>query len=295
MEGSSQLPITASTPSYAKRKARALIGWLSEQEGVLWAAGRDAQAAATQPEHMDTCKRARQNVAARSPGVDQSNLFQPVPVELQSHIEALKADPESAQVLLTSGEIQIVDLRRVCAAQPHVLVEDAKRRVEGIAATDMLAIALVTLPLPKREQFPVTFDPIKNTWLFASPNPNLRVIGNFSTSVGPGFAGFGFAIGQQQSYMQVAGVNGRYFLRDGYHRAYGLVAAGITHAPALVKDFNTLEDANMPPGLLPQSAYLGERPPLLVDYLDDGVAVDTNIPSTTKMIVIQALEVSSIA
>jgi hypothetical protein len=295
MEGSSQLPVTASTPSYAKRKARALIGWLSEQEGVLWAAGRDAHAAATQLEHLDTCKRARQNVDSRSPGVDQSNLFQPVPVELQSHIEALKADPESAQVLSTSGEIQIVDLRRVCAAQPHVLVEDAERRVAGIAAADMLAIALVTLPLPKREQFPVTFDPIKNTWLFASPNPNLRVIGNFSTSVGPGFAGFGFAIGQQQSYMQVAGVNGRYFLRDGYHRAYGLVAAGITHAPALVKDFNTLEDAQLPAGLLPQSAYLGEKPPLLVDYLDDAVAVDTYIPSTTKLIVIQALEVSSIA
>lgn len=295
MEGSSQLPITASTPSYAKRKARALIGWLSEQEGVLWAAGRDALAAASQPEHLDTCKRARQNVAARSPGVDQSNLFQPVPTELQSHIEALKADPESAQVLSTSGEVRIVDLRRVCAAQPHVLVEAAKSRVEGIAAGDMAAIALVTLPLPKREQFPVSFDPLKNTWLFASPNPNLRVIGNFSTSVGPGFSGFGFAVGQQQSYMQVAGVNGRYFLRDGYHRAYGLVAAGITHAPALVKDFNTLEEVQLPVGLLPQSAYLGERPPLLVDYLDDAVAVDTNIPSTTKLIVIQALEVSSIA
>jgi hypothetical protein len=261
----------------------------------MWAAGRDAQAAANQPEHLDTCKRARQNVAARPPGVDQSNLFQPVPVELQSHIEALKADAESAQVLSTSGRIQIVDLRRVCAAQPHVLVEDAKRRVEGIAAGDMLGIALVTLPLPKREQFAVTFDQLKNTWLFASPNPNLRVIGNFSTSVGPGFAGFGFAIAQQQSYMQVAGVNGRYFLRDGYHRAYGLVAAGITHAPALVKDFDTIEDAQIPPGLLPQSAYLGDRPPLLVDYLDDTVAVDTNIPSTTKMIVVQALEISSIA
>lgn len=295
MDGPSQLPITASTPSYAKRKARALIGWLSEQEGALWAAGRDAQAAAAQPEHLEACKSARQNVAARLPGIDQSNLFQPVPAELQAHIDALKADPESAQVLATSGEIRIVDLRRVCAAQPHVLVEDAKRRVEGIAAGDVLALARVTLPVPKREQFPVTFDPLKNTWLLASPNPNLRVLGNFSTSVGPGFAGFGFAVGLQQSYMQVAGVDGRYFLRDGYHRAYGLVAAGITHAPALVKDFNTLEEAQMPPGLLPQSAYLGERPPLLVDYLDDSVAVDTNIPSTTKMIVIQALEVNSIA
>jgi hypothetical protein len=292
---SSQLPITASTPSYAKRRARALIGWLSEQEGALWAAGRDQQAATSQPEHLEACKRARQHVAARTPGIDQSNLFQQVPAELQPHIHALNADPESAQVLATSGEIRIVDLRRVCAAQPHVLVEDATRRIKGIAAGDFLALAAVTLPLPKREQFPVTFDPHKNTWLLASPNPNLRVIGNFSTSVGPGFAGFGFAVGQQQSYMQVAGVNGRYFLRDGYHRAYGLVSAGITHAPALVKDFHTLEEAQLPPGLLPQSAYLGDRPPLLVDYLDDAVSVDTNIPSTTKMIVIQALEVSSIA
>ena len=295
MDGSSQLPITALTPSYAKRKARALIGWLSEQEGTLWAAGRDQQAAANQPEHMEACKRARQQVAARMPGIDQSNLFQPIPSELESHIKALNAEAESAQVLATSGEIRIVDLRRVCAAQPHVLVEDAMRRIEGIAAGDMLALAALTLPLPRREQFPVTFNPLNNTWLLASPNPNLRVIGHFNTSVGPGFAGFGFAVGQQQSYMQVAGVSGRYFLRDGYHRAYGLVAAGITHAPALVKDFNTFEEAQMPPGLLPQSAYLGERPPLLVDYLNDTVAVDTMVPPTTKMILIQALEVSSIA
>ena len=295
MDGSAQLPITASTPSYAKRKARALIGWMSEQAGALWAAGRDQQLAAAQPEHLEACKRARENVAARIPGIDQSGLFQPPPAELQAHIDALKANAESAQVLEGSGEIRIVDLRRVCAAQPHVLVEDAHRRVEGVSTNDMPALARVTLPLPKREQFPVSFDHLKNTWLLASPNPNLRVVGHFSSSVGPGFSGFGFAVAQQQSYMQVAGLNGRYFLRDGYHRAFGLVAAGFTHAPALVKDFGTFEDVHMPPGLLPPSAYLGDRPPLLVDYLDDTVAVDTNIPSTTKMILIQALEVNSIA
>lgn len=295
MDASAQLPITASTPSYARRRARALIGWLSVQEGALWAAGRDQHAANVQPEHQEACHRARSNVAARPPGIDQSQLFLNPPESLRPHIERLQSDPESAQVLATSGEIKVVDLRRICAAQPHVLTEDAKRRVEGIDRSDMEALAALTLPIPKREQFPVTYDPLKNTWLLASPNPNLRVVGNFSSSVGPGFSGFGFAVAQQQSYVQVAGVGGRYFLRDGYHRAFGLVAAGIYFAPALVKDFPTLEDAQLPQGLLPQSAYLGDRPPLLVDYLDDTVAVDTSLPSTTKIIIIQALEVSSIA
>jgi hypothetical protein len=294
MEGSSQLPITATTPTYAKRKARALIGWMSEQEGVLWAAGRDAQAAIN-PEHIETCRRAREKVQGRSAGIDQSNLSETLPDALTAHIDALLADAESAQVLASSGVPRIVDLRRVCAAQPHVLIQDAVRRVEGLTADNMLGIAALTLPLPIREPVPVIFDQSKNAWILGSPNPNLRVVGQFNTSVGPGFSGFGFAIAQQKSYMQVAGVGGRYFLRDGYHRAYGLLAAGITHVPVLVKDFPTFEEAQMPMGLLPQSAYLGERPPLLTDYSNEQVAVDIHVPATTKMIVIQALELNSIA
>ena len=294
MAGSAQIPITAATPTYAKRKARALIGWMSEQEGILWAAGRDTQVALN-PEHAATCKRARDNVGSRAHGIDQSNLFAPIPSELTPHIDALKADQESAQVLATSGEIRIVDLRRVCAAQPHVLIEDAVNRVRDFPSKDLVGIAGLTLPLPTREPFPVTFDQFKSSWLLGSPNPNLRVLGQFNTSFGPGLSGYGFVVAQQKSYMKVAGVNGRYFLSDGYHRAYGLLVAGITQVPALVKEFATLEEVQMAPGMLPPSAYLGDRPPLLLDYLDDLVSVDTHVPATTKMIVIQALELNSIA
>src|SRR5277367_2530468 len=73
MGASAQIPITAATPTYAKRKARALVGWLSEQDGVLWAAGRDAQEALN-PVHLSACQRARASVALRQPGVDQSSL-----------------------------------------------------------------------------------------------------------------------------------------------------------------------------------------------------------------------------
>jgi hypothetical protein len=141
---------------------------------------------------------------------------------------------------------------------------------------------------------PVAFDAAKNAWILSSPNPNLRVIGNFSAAVGVGYTGFGFAVALQQSYLQVAGLNGRYFLRDGYHRAYGLLAAGIKRVPALVKDFGTFEEVGMPQGLLPQSAYLGNKPPVLADYLNEIVSIETSVPITQKMIVVQALELNSI-
>jgi len=286
-------PVTSSpATAFAQRKARALIGWLSPEEGALWLAGR--QMGTPNPEHLATCQAARAAVAARPPGLDQSALFENLPAELGAHLAALSADPNTAQLLASSGSPRMVDLRLVCAAQPQIHTEDARRRVEGLTEADPVAIARVTLPLASNEAIPVVFDAVKNAWILSSPNPNLRVVANFNGPVGSGLAGFGFAVALSKSYLQVAGLGGRYFLRDGYHRAYGLLALGITKVPALVKEFATFEEVGLPQGLLPQNTYLGDRPPLLGDYLDDAVSVDTRLPITQKMIVVQALELTSL-
>ena len=193
-----------------------------------------------------------------------------------------------------SGDLKVVDLTRVCAAQPQILVEDTLKRVQGVTADDMTALASITLPLPVPESVPLLFDPTKSAWILSSPNPNLRVAGPFNAQVGPGLPVFGFVVIVQKSYLQVAGLGGRYFLRDGYHRAYGLLAAGIHHVPVFVKDFESFEQIGLPQGLLPQGAFLGERPPLLPDYLNDLVAADTNVPIVQKMVVVQALELHSL-
>jgi hypothetical protein len=44
--------------------------------------------------------------------------------------------------------------------------------------------------------------------------------------------------------------------------------------------------------MLPQSAYLGPRPPLLADYRDDRMAASVRLPARQKMIVIQAPELA---
>jgi len=105
-------------------------------------------------------------------------------------------------------------------------------------------------------------------------------------------AAFGFAVALLPSFVNVAGIGGRYFLLDGYHRAYGLLAAGVTRVPALVKNYGQLQECRISPGMLSPDVFLGDHAPLLPDYLDDTVCADTMAPVVTKMIVIQALEVT---
>jgi hypothetical protein len=274
--------------------ARALIGWLPPAEGALWLAGRQAGQQAD-PALLARCEQARAAVDARPPGVDQSGLLADPPAALAEHIVALQQDPMSAPLFAEGFEARLVNLSQVCAAQPQIHVEDAIQRVAGLSADDIRGIAAVTLPLPTPVTLSSSFDSTKMTWIVSSPNPNLRIAAQFSAPVGPGLIGYGFAITVSKSYLQVAGLNGRYFLRDGYHRAYGLLAAGITHVPALVKEFGSIEEVGLPAGLLPQAAYLGSRPPRLEDYLDDNVSASTRLPITQKLVVVQALDLHTLA
>lgn len=292
MTTATQAVIANNAPGYVRRQARTLIDWLTEEEGTLWIAGRQMVQEQNQ-EYIDRCRAARDAVESRQEGCNQDNLFSPISNELYEHVQALRDNPKTAQVIAEAGEPQMVDLRRLIAAQPTILAEEAANRVRGLVANDILRIAAITIPLHTTTTMQVIFDQNKNAFIFSSPNPNLRVAGKFGGEVAPGVQGFGFVVDIASSFMQVAGIGGRYFLRDGYHRAYGLLEAGINFAPALVREYNTLEEIQLPAGLLPQSAYLGPRPPLLVDYLDDTVATDTHLPVLTKMVIIQAIDVTS--
>ena len=60
----------------------------------------------------------------------------------------------------------------------------------------------------------------------------------------------------------------RYILRDGYHRALGLLGPRASRrCRCSCARWRRLSRLPLP-GMLPQDAYLGERPPLLRDYRD---------------------------
>jgi hypothetical protein len=235
---------------------------------------------------------AREAVAQRDPMGGQPDLLSEAPHELDEHIAALQGNPTSAPMFAEGWSVAIADLSEVVSIQPNVFVEHAEERAQEIDPENLASVAAVSLPLPQEAQLPLQFDQSRAAWIISSANPNLRIVGNFAGQPQPGSIGLGFLVAVSTSFMQVARYHGRYLLRDGYHRAYGLLRRGITQVPVFTREFESFEALGLPPGMLSQDTYLGERPPKLPDYMDDQVAADVDLPAVQKMIVIQGLEIT---
>jgi hypothetical protein len=283
----------ASTPLTPTHPARALIGWMVDEEALLWLAGRQA-GLAPNPAHAVLASRLRAGVAARPAFGSTDGTVGPIPNELTEYAEAFRTDPRMAQLFATSAaRVVMVDLNKVCAAQPSVMTEAAINRVEAIASGDLLALAAITIPLPASSPLSPRFDQAKMAWTIGSPNPNLRITGMFGAPQPSGDFAVGFLVRVMTSQLSVGLYHGRFILRDGYHRAYGLLSRGISMVPAILTEHATFAELGLPQGLLGQDAYLGDRPPLLPDYLDDAVAASIRMPITQKLVVVQGMELTT--
>jgi hypothetical protein len=276
------------------RPRRMLLGWLTSEHGEALLASQTG--GESTDEQRDRVRRARAAVAARPGEIDQAELITELPGELAEHVTRLRATQLGASMLQQGWTVRMVDLPRVCAFQPGVAASSASDRVDGLRADDLLALAEITLPTnPTPTPVRWGFDHARQTFTFASPNPNLQVVRPVDhLPASPDSAlGFGFVVAVPPSLLQVARFQQRWFLRDGYHRAVGLLGHGITRVPALVRELDAIE-ALVPPriqaGMLPQGAYLGTHPPVLADYHDDAVAVSVRMPVQQKIVLVQALE-----
>jgi hypothetical protein len=274
-----------------ERPARVLLGWLPQEHGELLLASKQPGVELTQAQR-DRVQRAHDAVAERPVGVDQTDLVSARPPELADHVARLGAAPAGAQMFTEGWDVAMIDLSRVVAFQPTLFTDTATARVAGLDPTDINAIAELTLPTNHTAPISAQYDPIKRAYVVTSPDPNLQVATNLDSQLPNGLPAFGFAVTVANSSVQVVRFQNRYLLRDGYHRAFGLLRRGITHVPAFIRDFDTAENL-APAGMLPHSAWLGDRPPLLRDYHDDLVSESVSLPAQRRMIVIQALELSS--
>jgi hypothetical protein len=286
--------VKSATPQ-AKRPARVLLGWLSAQEAALMQGGREVQAGQRlqdiPEQQLARARRAREAVASRPAGVDQADIVQEPPEALGEHLAELHKHPVAAELLGDGWQPALVDLSRVCATQAYVYTDDAVERTMGISADDIAALAQVTLPPAAGSPPRASFDAAKQAFVFSSPNPNLRVVDRFEQQLERGVAVYGFVVRVMPSFLLVAGINGRYILRDGYHRAYGMLKRGINVVPAFVRDFGKLEEITVPAGMLPHDVFLGDRPPRLCDYLDESVTAEVLLPAAEKIVILQGLEV----
>lgn len=265
---------------------KVLIGWNEINPAQLLTGNN--QMLVTQ-DHLNIVQQAVTVKNTRQPFINPTDVISEPGPELTQYINQFWQQPNMQAFTQEGWTIKIADLRKVCTIQPSVEMIKSVERVQNVAADNLVSLATVTLPLQAPTNLPAAFDPVKNAWLFSSPNPNLRVAGNFANS-----GLFGFAVALANSFVQVAKCQNRYFMRDGHHRAFGLLSRNIFNVPVIYREYNSFNEMMIPPGLFPIEILLSERPPMLMDYLDDTVSSTGEFPLSTKVIVIQALEVNTL-
>lgn len=271
---------------------RALVGWMDEDEGIRTLLGqRYPHPNEDITEQRRIWQAARERVLARGAFNQAPPELGPVPAELEAlHLQfAARADIIAAFQPF-DWSVGIAPLRAILSYQKTVS-ESAVERASGVDITDAAAVFRYCLPeaatpVPQTAQTDLDGKGVS----MSSLNPNLRVFG-FAAGVHNGQNFMGFAYGFGTNVVQIAEYQGRWFVRDGYHRCYGLLRRGVEYAPCVfIRASNTLELGSENPAFFRHELLFGTRPPALTDFLNDDVARSVTKPAMRKVIRFSAQE-----
>jgi len=272
------------------RPARALIGWLAPQIAQGMIAGPTAQPPFA-PGIVTRTARAIAAVAARTPHAKVGDVISDPSPELGAYIAELQAQPFYAPFKAEGWQVRIADLRYVRALQPVVHADHGAGSQRVVRPDDPVALARITLPQSISKELLATVPTADGRgWILTCRSPQLRIRGPNSADRhdnGLRTKVFGIETEMTNSLVQVVRWRGVYVLRDGYHRAYGLLSRGVTRIPVLYNELPDHQPPLLAAGLFDPSVYGGDRAPLLPDYLDDAVSAAIEVRRTQKTFVIQ--------
>jgi hypothetical protein len=177
--------------------------------------------------------------------------------------------------------VEWVDLTSVLSIQKVIKVDGLDLRVAPAGAGPAALVDLCLPPTGPVEPVGIAGDGDGRGFTLSSFNPNLRFMGSqvgeamlpdSSGAAARKMVALTFFVGLGAGYVHLAHYQGRYFLRDGCHRAVGLLQLGVTIVPAIVLDTPSFEFIVPSPGLFGYDVAFSDQPPFLADFWDDTVA-----------------------
>jgi hypothetical protein len=92
-------------------------------------------------------------------------------------------------------------------------------------------------------------------------------------------------------FFEVAEFRGRWFLRDGYHRSFQMLRAGVTVGFALIVHARTLEELGaVEPFFFSEETLFSDRPPMVTDFLEERLVLTYERPRMRKRITVRIEE-----
>lgn len=252
----------------AEENARWLIGWLEDTEALQALSGGRYGTGPFPVELLQQVQAARAAITTR-PVFEPQTAVAPRAGN-DPIMEALSLRPDiQAAFSGAAWRPERVHLDRLIALQKMVVTDGLDSRVVAATRSDA---ELRELCLPENGQpvsLDVSSDASKGAVTISSLSPNLRIQ---ALQVGQGPAGplVSFHIGIGTPYVTVVHLGDRFFLRDGYHRAVGLLMHGVRAVPAIIVTARTFADVASVPGMFGPEVILGDRPPTVADFLNDG-------------------------
>jgi hypothetical protein len=259
---------------------RVLLGWMNDAQATHFLLGRQPLPADDLAPIQQKIKDCQTAVAAR-PVRKPVNPMREIG---RATAAALKARPDiQAAFAPLQWEPALVDLRQVLSYQQIIHLEGLEDRVASVP-DDLEELVKFCLPINEPiNQLGGFVDPDQKGFTISSLNPNLRIhnalMHDAEVPPGPGLSpvrvkAVTFFIGLGTSYFQVGQYKNRYFIRDGYHRAVGLLKKGIHIVPCILVEARNTDELGLKQGMFTYEVLYGERPPRLADFWDDTVAGD---------------------
>ena len=177
--------------------------------------------------------------------------------------------------------IQVVDLRELIAFQRRLVLDPLRPAPAVPRQDDWPALLALAFGPPRATEHVWVDERTVN-----SPNPDLQLR--------PAADG-GLILHGGSPFLEVALLGGRAFLRDGYHRAYRLLAAGVWAVPAVVFQAETLDEVfPAAPWFFPATVL--ERPdaPRVRDFHDVTLTVRYSRPRSRRTLQLSLQQLSQL-
>ncbi len=215
--------------------------------------------------------RAHARLARRHPYKSSSAVLEADTQEAHIHLDRIAVRPDLHEYYRGfDWNFAIVDLHRLLAFQRRLIISPTQQPTEPHRQQDWAQLFELAFGRRRSTEHHITqssFLPDRTCLRLESNNPDLQV----RRTIEPGINGsLPLALHGGSPNFEVAEFRGRWFLRDGYHRAYHLLRQGIHHMPAIVVRARTIEELGATePWFFAEHQLFSERPPHLADFLED--------------------------
>jgi hypothetical protein len=190
-----------------------------------------------------------------------------------------------AEMIGLKWALGVVDLRTLIAFQRRLFFNADVPKITIPSPQDWPGLLSLCFGPPQPVQCDLIEETESKSLIMQSTNPNLhiRLTADAASPI---------RVHSGSPFFEVACLRDRWFLRDGYHRAYALLKAGVFEVPAVIVKAETLEELGaVEPWFFPEGVLFSATPPYVCDFLNDDLVLEYDRPPLVKTIRITMEEI----